>query len=150
MGYLRTELGDVGAAAPGGAVTLLVSQVNRFSGPQVPASYQYVSIPFPAMTTLDMSLAVTAITIYLRRATDAYNQFHDAGSAAAIAAANLGFADPVAFVSGRMSDVTSTIAGFADSLGLPSVGSRIDIPPWGIGAAIIGAWLVLRPSRKAR
>lgn len=156
MGYIRAELGSLGhdglgAVAPAESpVGKLVSQVNRF-GPGAPAGYQYAPAPFRDTGVVSMDLAIAAITIYLRRATDSYNQFHDAGSAAAIAAANLGFAAPVEFVTGRLADVTSTIAGFADSLGLPTDSAVIGgVPWWGIGLAVVGAWLVLKPSRKGR
>lgn len=102
----------------GDPVADLIAQVNRF-GTAAPVGAQFVQQPFPLATVISPGLAVVAITIYQRRAADAFSQFHDAGSAAAIAAANLGFADPVQFVSSNLADVTRTIAGYGDSLGLP-------------------------------
>jgi hypothetical protein len=109
-------MGDVATTDP---VAALIAQVNRF-GPTAPTALQFVTQPFPLATGISQGLAVVALTIYLRRSTDAFTQFHDAGSAAAIASANLGFADPVAFVTGNLADVTRTIAGYGDSLGLPA------------------------------
>ncbi len=97
----------------------LIAQVNRF-GPAAPAGAQFIQQPFPLATGISPGLALVATTIYQRRSTDSFNQFHDAGSAAAIAAANVGFADPVSFVTSHLADVTRTLAGYADSLGLPS------------------------------
>lgn len=112
-------MGDVGVAA-GDSLAALAAQVNRF-GPGAPASYRFASRVFPLATgKLDPELALVAITIYQRRATDAYGQFHDAGSADAITRANAGFADPARFVMMNLPDVTQSIGSFADSLGLPA------------------------------
>ena len=138
-------MGDVGN--PLGA---LAAQVNRF-GPGAPLAYQFVSHTFPvASVTLDPELALVATTIYQRRSTDAYAQYHDAGSAAAIERANRGFADPVTFVTANLSDVTNTIGGFADAVGLPM--STDDAAGGGLGTttilliagAAVGLWMVLR------
>lgn len=118
-------MGDVGGGG-GTSVADLADQVNRF-GPGAPAAYQFVTTPFdrpPApygiqLIPLDVGLATMALTIYQRRATDAYNQFHDRGSQNAITKANAGFADPVAFVTNNLADVVSTLRAFADSLGIP-------------------------------
>jgi hypothetical protein len=109
-------MGDTAVTDP---VADLIIQVNRF-GPAAPVGLQFVQQPFPLATGISPELALAALTIYQRRSTDAFNQFHDAGSAAAIAAANLGFINPVAFVTGALADVTRTIAGYADSIGLPN------------------------------
>jgi len=111
-------MGDVMTAA--NPFSTLASQVNRF-GPSAPAAYQMTQQVFPLATgTLDPQLAMAAVLIYQRRATEAYNQFHDAGSAQAIEAANAGFGRPVEFVTGNLAEVTQAIANFADSLGLPA------------------------------
>ena len=115
-------LGDAGYAT----VADLAAQVNRF-GPSAPAAYQFSTTLFPLSNVLDLALALTATLIYQRRATDAYNQFHDAASAAAIDKANKGLADPIAFVQANLYDVASTIGMFADSVGLPAAaGSGVD------------------------
>ncbi len=103
-----------------GPVALLATQVNRF-GANAPAPYQYAATAFPLSSgSLDPALAMAALLIYQRRATDAYAQFHDAGTATEIDLASKGFADPVAFVAPQMAHVTEVIGAFADSLGLPS------------------------------
>jgi hypothetical protein len=107
-------MGDIATQDP---VAVLAAQVNRF-GASAPPGYQIVTTPFTA--PMSVGLAIAALTIYQRRATDGYNQFHDAGSQAAIDAANAGFADPVSFVTAHLSEVISTVTAFADSLGLPS------------------------------
>jgi hypothetical protein len=146
-------MGDDAAASP---YAQLAAQVNRF-GPGAPAGLQFTRTPFSLTTpTLDPSLALTAVVIYQRRATDAYDQFHDAGSAAAIAAANLGLMDPTAFVSAKLPEVTSTVASYADSLGLPAA-DGISIPGLGqvsgmtlllvAGAALAGYVLLRHPRR---
>lgn len=112
-------LGDTAAMGP---VAALAMQVNRF-GASAPLTYQFVTVPFPATDVLDPALALTALTIYLRRATDAYASFHDAGTQAAIAQATAGYANPSSFVGTNMGTITPVIKMFADSLGLPSVGA---------------------------
>lgn len=120
-GALPWGLGDI-QAAPGPAA--LAQQVNRF-GESAPASYQFVTTPFPVDTgKVDPALAVVALTIYQRRAADAYQQFHDAGSAAAIDAANAGFSNPVGFVTSHLSEVVTAVKGYADSVGLPAAGAE--------------------------
>jgi len=123
----RGAMGDVTADVTPGD---LVAQVNRF-GTGAPSAYQFVTTPFTApvavfgisLLPIGIGLATTALTIYQRRASDAYNQFHDAGSQQAITAANAGFADPVAFVTSHLADVTQTLQAFADSLGIPPASS---------------------------
>jgi len=118
----------MGDDATGGAtVTDLAIQVNRF-GAQAPAGYQFVTVPFDAppapygiqLLPLGIGLATMALTIYQRRATDAYNRFHDQGSQQAIAKANAGFADPVTFVTANLGEIVPTLRAFADSLGIPA------------------------------
>src|SRR5262245_41666920 len=99
----------------------LADQVNRF-GPAAPEAYQFVSTPFPRSPTVSLGLATAALTIYQRRAADAYAHFHDQGSLQAIEKANTGFADPVAFVTNNVAEVTTVLHAFADSLGLPAAG----------------------------
>ncbi len=112
-------VGDVVGELLVDSAVRLAQQVNRF-GPGAPAGRQLVDQAFPlAPGTISPALALAAVVIYQRRATDAYSQFHDAGSAQAITAANLAFADPVTFVNQHLADVISTIASYADSLGLP-------------------------------
>ncbi len=109
-------MGDVGGGDP---VAELTAQVNRF-GVAAPAGLQFVQQPVPLATGISQGLALAAVAIYQRRAADAFSQFHDAGSAAMLTAANVAFADPVSFVTANLADVTRTIAGYADSVGLPS------------------------------
>jgi len=110
----------MGDSVPPGATSFadLAAQVNRF-GPDAPAEHRLVLTPFLATGTLDSGLALTAITIYQRRATAAYDQFGDRGSALEIERANEGFANPVVWVTTHLAEVTQAIAGYADSLGLP-------------------------------
>lgn len=132
----------------------LAAQVNRF-GPGAPAGYQFAQKVFPLVVSrLDADLALTAILIYQRRATDAFNQFGDEGSAQAIAKANTGFADPVGFVSGNLAEVTQAVANFADSLGLPApvtlttgpvAATGLNSTTLLLGAGILAAlWMVTR------
>lgn len=149
-------LGDDAGAAP---YAQLAAQVNRF-GPGAPAGLQFTQTPFSTSTpTLDPGLALTAVVIYQRRATDAYSQFHDVGSAAAIAAANLGLVDPTAFVSARLPEVINTVASYADSVGLPPADGSVSIPGLGqvsvttllllAGAAVAGYVLLQSPRRRS-
>lgn len=146
-------MGDVGGTA---TVNDLVAQVNRF-GQSAPSGYQFVTSPFqPAplpfgiqLLPITIDLATTALTIYQRRATDAYNQFHDAGSQQAIANANAGYADPVAFVSQHLAEITATLQAYADSLGIPpAVGDSTGSTGISTGtlllAAAVAAWWLLR------
>lgn len=116
----------------------LAAQVNRF-GAGAPPAYQFATAPFDvASGNLDLPLAITALTIYQRRLTDAYQKVSDAGTLQALTAANAGFSDPVGFVSVRVADITQTIGQFADSLGLPAAvgqGTVIESIPTGIWVA---------------
>jgi hypothetical protein len=113
-------LGDVVQQAQG-SVAELAREVNRF-GPEAPAALQFAPTPFPVVDSvkLDPALALVALTIYQRRAADAYAQFHDQGSLAALEAANQGFINPVGFVGARLAEVTTAVRGYGDASGLPS------------------------------
>jgi hypothetical protein len=133
-------LGD--DAMPQGPVAVLAAQVNRF-GPGAPVAYQFAPVAFPVVNVLDPALALAALTIYLRRSTDAYQQVHDAGTLAAIDAANAGYADPSAFVLANLPQVTSVITMFADSLGLPgttSAAGSLSTSSLLLAAGILGIW----------
>lgn len=135
-------LGD--AAPPATPVAVLAAQVNRF-GPEAPAAYRFVTAPLPP--TLDMSLALAALTIYLRRSTDAYTQIPDQGTLEAINAANAGFASPVAFVGTHAGEMTTVIRDFADSVGLPAAagdgsGTSVDSAVVLAAAILVGWWLL--------
>jgi hypothetical protein len=141
-------MGDVAISDP---VAALAAQVNRF-GTSAPEGYRFVTIPVAA--PMNPGLALTALTIYQRRATDAYNQFHDAGSEMAINAANAGFSDPVSFVTARLPEVLATIGGFADALGLPSnptpgTGPEIGSPGGAVllAAGFLGFWWLMDNKR---
>jgi hypothetical protein len=151
-------MGDV---APDVTAADLVAQVNRF-GLGAPSAYQFVTTPFTApaaffgvpLMPIGVGLATVALTIYQRRATDAYNQFHDTGSQQAITAANAGFADPVAFVTGHLSEVTKTLQAFADSLGIPPASSGTAAPDDGsssgtlmLAAGILAVWWLMERKR---
>lgn len=149
---LGHAMGDVGI---GGSdpVAQLITQVNRF-GPGAPSGSQVIDRAYPVSSgKVAPDVALSATVIYQRRAARAFEQFGDAGSAQAIAKANAGFADPVAFVTGNLAEVTQAIAGFADSLGIPGAGAdtvsiptSIDAIPLPLllagGAALL--WLVTR------
>lgn len=147
-------LGDDASASP---YATLAAQVNRF-GSSAPTGLQFVTTPFSLTApALDPALALAAVLICQRRATDAFTQFHDAGSAAAIAAANLGLLDPVTYVNARLPDTVSTVASYADSMGLPAAGSTISIPGIGdvstttllmVGAAAVLGYMVLHKRRR--
>jgi len=140
----------------------LVAQVNRF-GPGAPSAYQFVSTPFTApvavlgitLLPIGMGLAITALTIYQRRASDAYNQFHDAGSEQAIADANAGFADPVGFVTSHLGQVTQTLQAFADSLGIPAAPTGATASPEAglstgtlmLAGGILAVWWIMERKR---
>lgn len=139
--------GAMGDTAPARAYTVgdLVRQVNRF-GDSAPVGYRYaaasegvVGAPFdPAAVQVTMPLAIAAVLIYQRRASDAYSRFGDQGSLAALNAANGAFADPVGFVTSRLAEVVSTISSFGDSLGIPAAdgsSTLAGLPTW--------AWLAI-------
>lgn len=146
---------DTSATSP---YAQLAVQVNRF-GPSAPPDLRFTQTPFSVTAqTLDPALALTAVVIYQRRAADAFNQFHDEGSEAAIAAANVGLADPTGFVMARLPEVTSTVASYADSKGLPAAEGSVTLP--GVGsvssttllviAAAVGGFLLLQGKRSRR
>jgi hypothetical protein len=75
------------------------------------------------------------------------------GSQQAIAAANAGFADPVGFVTGRLTDVTRTLQALADSLGIPPAAGGV-VTDTGLSsgtillaAGILAAWWLMEPKR---
>lgn len=143
-------LGDDGTTVSPFAT--LAAQVNRF-GPSAPVGLQFAPTPFSVTNpVLDPALALAAVLICQRRATDAYNQFHDAGSAAAIAAANVGLLDPSGYVTTNLASTTSTVASYADSMGLAGVQTTISVPGIGevptttllmVGGAVL-AFMLLR------
>lgn len=161
MSYIRPALGHVSRACGlGGAlgevamndpIATLAAQVNRF-GAAAPAAYRFVTTP--VAPPMNPALALAALTIYQRRATDAYSQFHDVGSEMAINAANAGFSDPVSFVTGRLPEVITTVGAFADALGLPPPGSASGGPEGGssVGAIVLaagffGLWWLMEDKR---
>jgi len=119
MTYLR-PMGDDSVQATGPAA-VLARQVNRFMAAKVP--YQFITAPLPIGNQVTPELALAAVLIYQRKATDSFTQFHDEGSRLAIEAANMAFANPVSFVSSRMAEMTNAVSGMADSLGLPAAAS---------------------------
>jgi len=149
MTYLRTALGPssraprgvaggaFGDVEAGGPVAVLVAQVNRF-GPQAPAAYQFAQAPFPVTDVLTPDVALTALTIYLRRSTDAYAALPDIGTRIAIEAANAGFTDPVAFVTAHLAEITQVISAFADSLGLSGSSAAAASSPTALVLALGG------------
>lgn len=128
MGDAIDDLRNFFTLTPSSQVTALVGQVNRF-GPSAPAAYQFATAPVVDTGKIDPTLALVALTIYQRRATDAYTQIQDAGSLAAITAANQGFSDPVGFVTAHLSDVLTAISGFGDAVGLPPAAVAASTPP---------------------
>lgn len=127
-------LGDSIVAIPD-PVAALAAQVNRF-GADAPAAYQFAQAPFLDSGNLSPGLALTALTIYQRRAADAYAKFHDAGSQALLDQANQGFASPTTFVMLHLADVTQAIRGFADSVGLAPAPSSAESPMTSIASLL--------------
>lgn len=107
-------------ADPSDPIAILAAQVSRF-GPTAPAGYRVVAAPLLATGNITPELALAAVTIFQRAATDSYNQFHDQGSADQIARANKGFANPVVFVGQNLAEVTQAVGSLANALGLPVV-----------------------------
>jgi len=140
-------------------VDQLALQVNRF-GPDAPAAYQFHTTAFATGNPLDLDLASTAMLIYQRRAIDSYAKFADAASQKLIDNANAGMSDPVGWVTANLADVTATVKGYGDSVGLPAAagaslvdqitgGGPLGIPVWGwaIGGAA-ALWLLTRKGRR--
>lgn len=139
-------MGDTTLPVAPDPVSVLVGQVNRFTGPAAPASYRIADVPFPVASGNLALVAPSAVVLYQRAAADSFNQFGDAGSAAQIAKANQGFADPVGFVTKNMQEVTSLISALADSLSLASTGAGEDTSRMLliVGAFVAAAWLLSR------
>lgn len=130
----------------------LAKQVNRF-GPSAPAAYQFAPTAFVGADPVSQALALTAVLIMQRRATDAFSQFHDAGSEAAISEANMALNDPIVYVTTHIGQVTKTIEAYADSLGLPgqSLSSTIaSMSPLTLAAVAGAGLLLLRRKKGAR
>lgn len=141
-------MGDVEVVTP----AELAAQVNRF-GPSAPAAYRFAPTAFVGTDPVSQALALTAVLIMQRRATDAFSQFHDAGSEAAIAEANMALNDPIAYVTTHLGQVTKTIEAYADSLGLPgqSLASTIaGMSPLALAAVAGAGLLLLRRKKGAR
>jgi hypothetical protein len=137
-------MGDV-STPMANPVTALIAQVNRF-GPSAPETRRFIQTSFPLAETLDPGVALVAVTIYQRQATDSYSQFHDRGSAAAIASANAGFANPLTFVTDNIAAITMAIALYADSLGLsPASGGPSNLTmTLMIAGAGVALWMLTR------
>lgn len=137
--------GDVAAPA-GDPVSVLIGQINRFTGSGAPASYRVADAPYPVASGNLSLIAPVAVVLYQRAATDSFNQFGDSGSAAQIAKANQGFADPPGFVTKNMAEVTTLITALANSLSLPASDGSDDSTRmiFIIGAALVAAWLLSR------
>lgn len=130
-------------------LSVLIGQVNRFTGSAAPASYRVADAPYPVASGNLGLVAPVAVVLYQRAATDSFNQFGDAGSAAQIAKANGGFSDPAAFVTKNMTEVISLITALANSLSLPSadgfgLGDDASRMIFIVGAALLAAWLLSR------
>lgn len=118
-------------------VVTLIAQVNRF-GPAAPAAYQITPKVLPlASGIITMDLALPAVIIFQRRAASAYQQFNDSGSAATLARANQGFADPIGFVTANLAEVTTAVAGYGDAVGLPAAVGGGGVPGTGLDSTTI-------------
>lgn len=139
-------LGASDVMTPVDPVAVLISQVNRFTGPKAPAEYRVAPGPFQLASGNLGKVAPVAVVLYQRAATDSYNQYGDRGSALQIEKANKGFADPAGFVSTNMSEVTGLIANLADSIGLPESdgGSGMTRTLLIIGGVALAAWMLSR------
>jgi len=150
-GRAMSGLGDT-VVATRDPVATLAAQVSRF-GAEAPAAYQFSQAPFLDSGNLSPGLALVALTIYQRRAADAYAKFGDATSQALLESANQGFSSPVTFVMMHLADVTQSIRGFGDSVGLPAAAgdttagsSLLDIGmnPLFLVVAGVAIWWVVR------
>jgi hypothetical protein len=138
-------MGDTPATDP---VSALIVQINRFTGPSAPASYRVADAPYQVASGNLALVAPLAVVLYQRAATDSFNQFGDAGSAAQIAKANQGFADPVGFVTKNMQEVATLIAALANSLALSTSSTDASDDPSRmlliVGAILVAAWVFSR------
>ena len=127
-------------------VSGLISQINRFTGPDAPDGYRVADAPWGVASGNLALVAPVAVVLYQRAATDSYNQFHDAGSATQITKANAGFTDPSGWVTKNMAEVTTLITSLADSLSLPmgaaTSGTTSTVLIIGVLAAAV--WLLSR------
>jgi hypothetical protein len=139
-------MGDLSSATD--PVSALIAQINRFTGAAAPISYRVADVPYPVASGNLALVAPVAVVLYQRAATDSFNQFGDAGSAAQIAKANQGFADPSGFVGKNMAEVTALITALASSLSLPSadgaLGNDASRMIFIVGAALLATWLLSR------
>lgn len=133
----------------------LILQINRFLDPTTPAAYQLTGFNvgangFPTNGTIDQGVAMAAMALMQRRATDAYSNAKStvdkAGAAALISQVNQGWSDPVSFVNGSIDSITATIATYADLHGVAKAASStiagIDTTTILIGAAVVAAlWI---------
>jgi hypothetical protein len=93
-----------------------------------------------------MAVAIAAVLINQRRASDAYIKDHSLS--AFLEDANRGFADPVAFVTKNLAEVTQTIAIYGDLNNVPPAtttvpGQILGVPTYMVIGAVAVVFLLL-------
>lgn len=121
----RYQLGDVSdmgtsIQVTGDPVLALIAQLNRFAGktltPPGCGARKFVSAAFPMVPgAISDAAATSAVLILESRYSCAGVDMFDPQKAAW---ARNGLVDPISFVSSNLSEITTTIAQFGDSLGL--------------------------------
>lgn len=98
-------------------VARLIAEVNRF-GPSAPETYRYVTTPYPLATgNVPPAVAVTAAQIFWRRVQDALVK--DPSAASLVPHAKQALANPGAYVSANLPEVTAMVKSYGDFVGLP-------------------------------
>lgn len=129
LGIAPGEPSPVSLAASGAVDTVkaLQRQLNRF-GPAAPADVRFLKEPLPVNGTIDMGTAIHSVLVIQKRAADAFATYHDNTSRDVLAAANAGFADPVAFVTNHLADVLTVVTNYADAKGIARPGLLANLP----------------------
>jgi len=152
MGDVQSTIDSLigaGTSVPSGIdpYLFLTAQVNRYAS--APAAYQYVQTPFPLVSgSISENVATAALLINQGRALDAVQA--GTGTVANVANASAGFGDPVTTVNAQLAAITSSVATWADSLGLPAAqypGAPFDYSSL-LVPALIGAGILLLMWRK--
>ena len=139
-------------------VNTLIAQINRFFDPQTPDAYKLTGFNvaasgFPTNGTIDIGVAMAALTLVNKRATDAYNNakttVDKAGASVMISQLGPAWQDPINFVTTNIGSITATIATYADLHGVPkaqgSLLGGVDTTTILIGATVVAAlWIFAR------
>lgn len=147
------EFSGLGAVVLEKPDAVLVSQLNRFTGPKVDGAQRVSATPFSVSGGITEDVAMQTLIVALRRLRSAVG---DEGAAKMteeitkiLAAGQLGGSATIEYVNGHIPELAATLKSFGDSLSLPPAGGTafgfpIKTVAIAAGAVAIGAFLFFR------